>query len=441
MSARRRPWRHRPSETGTSRRTRRRVPMVVVGIVVVLLGIGALVASFQKLNIEAHLESGTTIHATFADDYDDLIRPYWTKVEVADVPVGVVTGLHTTTRGRAQVAMKITSRTALEALGSSPRASVELLTLLGGNIDIELHPGGSPGVPHGAIPMARTTTPVYLGRVLDAFTPQARAGLQTTVTQLQGAMANGGIAATQDLLAQAPATLSPTGAALGALEGDRPGDLTTLVDDLSAIARTLTDQQGQLQGILGDAGSVSATLGQDSAALGATVASLPATLTSARVGLRDLHDILVQLQQVSGPLEPSAPLLSALLREAEPTLQAALPVVQALPPLLGQAAPLLSELAPTAVSATSLLRDVQGPVLNRVLNPIVPTLLAPYEGSAKPMYQEIGYMLSGLDGIGEMTDANGAMISFEPGVNLESLGGLPFTSPLSYHNNPPEPKG
>ncbi len=436
----RRPWRR--TRPGAARKgKRRRLPTAVTGAIVTAVGLAALVGAFLKLDIEAHLQSGTVIHATFAGDYDTLIKPYWTKVEVADVPVGVVTGLHTTSRGRAQVAMKINSGTALASLGTKPQAAVQLLTLLGGNVDIELRPGGSPGTPRGAIPMARTTTPVYLGRVLDAFTPQARQGVQTTVEQLNGALAHGGSTAAEALLAQAPATLAPAGVALGAVEGNQPGDLTTLVDDLAAVAHTLTEQQGQLQSILGDTGTVAATLGQQSAALGQSVAALPATLTAARQGLSDLSDILVRLQDVAGPLQPSAPLLASLLNQAQPTLQAALPVVQALPQLLTQAAPLLDQLAPTAVSATALLRDVRGPVLKRVLNPIIPTVLKPYRGSPKPMFQEIGYMLAGLDGISEMTDANGAMISFQPGVSLETLGGLPFTGPLSYHNNPPAPKG
>jgi phospholipid/cholesterol/gamma-HCH transport system substrate-binding protein len=408
---------------------------VVVGAIVATVGVLALVAAFQKLRIQAYLQSGSTIHATFADDYDNLVRPYWTKVEVAGVPVGVVTGLHTTSRGRAEVAMKVNGH-ALAALGSRPTASIDLLTLLGGNIDVTLHPGGTPGTFHGAIPMGRTTTPVYIGRVLDAFSPQARQGIRTSVDQLEATLANGGSSAAVALLAHAPAALAPTGTVLGAAEGAQPGDLPTLVADLANVAQSLTAQQGELQSILTDTGTVSSALGGQADALGQTVAGLPQDLAVARQGLSNLSDVLVHLQQVAGPLQPSAPLLADLLQQLQPTLQSALPVIQALPQLLTQAAPLLDRLAPTAVSGTALLRDVQGPVLDRVLNPIVPTLLRPYKGSSTAMYQEIGYMLSGLDGIAQMTDANGAMISFQPGVNLESLGGLPFTSPLSNNNSP-----
>lgn len=427
MSAR--SWR-RGRTTSAAARRRHRVPAVVVGAAAAVLGVGALIAAFQKLHIQADLASGTTIHATFADDYDNLIRPYWTKVEMASVPIGVVTGLHTTSTGRAQVTMKVTNQTAMAALGRRPSAAVQLLTLLGGNVDINLRPGGPPGTFRGTIPMQRTTTPVYFGRLLDAFTPQARRGVQTAVDQINGALANGGTSAADALVAAAPAALAPTGTALSAMTGSRPGDLTTLVTDLATVARTLTARQGQLQSILSDTGAVSSTLGGQSSAIGQSLAGLPADLTAARQGLVDLSSVLVHLQRVAGPLQPSAPLVTALMQQLQPMLRTALPVVQALPQLLDQTAPLLDQLAPAAVSGTSLLGDVRGPVLDRILNPVIPTLLRPYRGSPKAMYQEVGYMIAGLDGIAEMTDANGAMISFQPGINQQSVGGLPFAIPV-----------
>lgn len=419
----------------TRRRRSRRLPKPLLGLLVAVIGVGALVASFQKLHILADLQSGRVVTAVFAQDYDNLIRPDWTKVDLASVAVGVVTNLHVTRQGHAIVSMKVSHR-ALRALGTRPTASVDLVTLLGGNIFIQLHPGGHPGTFAGTIPPARTTTPVYLGRVLNAFTPQARQGVGTAVTQIDGAMANGGVPAAQSLLAAAPGALTPAGSALGAMQGTQPGDLTTLVRGLDSTATTLAGDNGQLQAILRSAGAVSQTVAGQASALGATVAQLPATFASAQQGLADLRAVLGHLRQVSGPLTPSAAPLDQLFARAGPTLAAALPLVQQLGPVLAQASPLLAQLAPTASSATALLNDVRGPVINRVLNPIIPALLRRYGGSTAPMYQEVGFMLSGLDGIGEMTDANGAMIDFNPGLNLESAGGLPFTGPLSYHNKP-----
>jgi phospholipid/cholesterol/gamma-HCH transport system substrate-binding protein len=426
----------RRAKPATGRRRRpRRLPAPLVGLLAAVIGVGALVASFQKLHILADLQSGRVVTAVFAQDYDNLIRPDWTKVDLASVAVGVVTNLRVTRRGHAIVSMKVDPR-ALQALGTQPTAAVELVTMLGGNVFIQLHPGGRPGTFAGTIPPSRTTTPVYLGRVLNAFTPQARRGVATAVTQIDGALANGGVPAAQSLVAAAPGALAPAAGALGALEGTQPGDLTTLVRYLDSTATSLAGDNGQLRAILHSAGAVSQTVASQAGALGTTVAQLPATLASAQRGLADLQAVLAHLRQLSGPLTPSAAPLDQLFARAYPTLAAAVPLVRQLPAVLAQAAPLLTQLAPTTSSATSLLNDIRGPVIDRVLNPIIPALLRRHGGSSTPMYQEVGYMLSGLDGIAEMTDANGAMIDFNPGVNLETAGGLPFTGPLSYHNHP-----
>jgi phospholipid/cholesterol/gamma-HCH transport system substrate-binding protein len=414
---------------------RRRLPTPLVGLIAAVAGVVGLLASFQKLHILADIQSGRVITAVFADDYDNLIRPDWTKVEVAGVAKGVVTNLRVTHQGAAIVSMKVNQRV-LDSLGSAPRASVELETLLGGNVYIQLYPGGRPGPFSGVIPASRTSTPVYLGRVLNAFTPDARAGLKTTITQLEGAMGHGGVSAADQLLGAAPGSLGPAGGVLEALEGTGPGQLTTLVEQLDQVTSTLAAGNDRLASILEGAGSVSRTLGDESPALAATVRHLPTVLNEAQGGLDNLQAVLANLRSVAGPLTPSASPLEQLLAQAQPTLQAALPVVEQLDPVLAQAAPLLAALAPTASSARALLGDIKGPVLNRVLNPVVPTLLEPYRGSRSTLYQEIGYMLTGLDGVGEMTDANGAMIDFNPGVNLETLAGLPILDPLSYHNSP-----
>ena len=83
-----------------------------------------------------------------------------------------------------------------------------------------------------------------------------------------------------------------------------------------------------------------------------------------------------------------------------------------------------------------MLGNLHGPVLDRVNGPVLSTVNSPFHGTGPydggggddPFYQELAHMTTNLDSASALTDENGAVIGFNPGVNGGTLAGLPGVS-------------
>lgn len=399
---------------------RRRLPLALSGIIVLVLILGAFYLATQRHAITADLASGPVVHANF--DRQDLILPDRTPVKIAGVPVGVVMGVSKTSSGM-DVAMKIFGHNS-QVLGQDPKAALRINTLLGGITYIQLTPGGSPGSFRGTIPVSRTTTPVYIDSILSAVPPPAQQGAKQFVNQMSRTLTNGGEVAASHLLSDAPVALSPTTPLLQALRGNQPEDLSYLVQSLGRTASTLTAQPGQIQSVVSSLGSVSSTLGSQSSALASVVAGLPAELQQARSGLGALSGTLDQLDATAAAARPEVQALGRVVGDAQPTLVAAAPVLEQLQPLLAELDPVLGQLVPTSTITTGILHDVQGPVINRILNPILPELTAVNhveDQAPSSLYQEIAYAATQLDGALSYTDGTGHFAPVVLGFNAASV--------------------
>lgn len=423
-----------------ARQRRRRRP-VLVGIVFVVVVLVGFVAAFNKHRILTDLTSGQTVRAEFPRQY--LLKPYLTTVKIAGVGVGTVTSV-VHEGGGAMVTMKVYGNN-IDKLGTAPTAAIRLTTLLGGDPYVQLTPGGSPGHPRGTIPVSRSTVPVYFDNLLDSITPPAQQGIHTFVNQTDLSLSQGGTHSAAAVFAHAPAALAPTGVVLGALEGEQPGDLTRLIADVAQTDTVLTRQTGQIESVVDGLGTLSSTLGTESPALAATIAHLPVDEAGTRAGLAALDSTLSELDATSTVSRPTVQQLTQLLVRAQPTLVDAAPVLAQLNPFLADSTPLLEQLDPTVQSATSVLNDVRGPVLahlngpattsanGRTITPFLPQLVAvQHVELQKPatLYQEMGYVLAGLDsvtsyydGIGHQAEVilgQGPQGVFEPGVDVGS---------------------
>lgn len=414
----------------------RRAPLSPVGIgilvTIVLLLLG--VALFSKAQIFTWLTPGETIRANFAQDYR--LRAYQTPVKIAGVPVGVVTGVERADDGSALIDMKLDSGQKPK-LGSAPSAAIRATTLLGGRYYVELYPGGDRGEMQGDIPRERTKVPVELDKVAAALQPDALTGLQGSTRLLDDTLSQGGVEALQDLARTAPGTLGPAGGVLEAARGTRPDvDLTELVQGLESASRALSENNGQLDDVVSGLDSLTGVLDRRGGDIAASLRNTPETLRIANTGLRDLDATLAELRDTAGPATPIVEELDSLLDTAEPVLEQARPVVADLRGLLVDARPLVDELVPATQGLTTVLGNLEGPVLDRVNGPVLDTVNSgfdgsgPYEGGGgeNPLYTELGYMVTNLDSISALTDENGAVIGFNPGVNGGSVAGLPGVS-------------
>lgn len=404
---------------------------VGVAVLVVLLVVG--IALFQKSRIADAIKPGDKMQAVFARDYQ--LRPDHTKVKIAGVPVGVVVGVDHESNGTTVATLKL-HRGIQDRLRDEPSAAIRPATLLGGSYYVELTPGGDPGTT-SRIPVARTTTPVELDRVLEVLQPPARTSTQRTIHRLDDTLGKRGQASVHQLAKTAPSTLRPLTPVLHSLRGEHPNtDLSSLVPKLEATGRALTAQPGDLGRALDGLATTSNAMASSSNQVARTVADLPQTLRTTRSGLRALDHSLVELRSVSDDARPTARQLAKTLRALDPALVATRPVLSDLRPALTDLRPMVSDLVPSAQLGTTVLNNVDGAPLDRVKGPVVKAINSSWhgttggyakDGGSTVLYKELGDMIAGLDNASKMTDRNGATLAFQPGIGVGSVSGTPIS--------------
>lgn len=399
-------------------------------MLVVVLGLLA-----GKAEITSYFTGGRTITAEFADTYK--LRAHDSSVKISGLTVGTVTDIARTDDGTSIVTMKV-DESALETVGGEPLAKIEPRTLLGGRYAVELHAGGARGDFNGEIPLARTSAPVELDRIAEALPATAREALQD-LAGTAGATLEDSDDELAALLDTAPEVLDPASDVVRAARGTRPGaDLPALVRDLDTTADVMTRRKGQLQGIAENLNTAGGVLAERRGELAETLARLPETIHDTRLGLDGLTEAVTELEVTAEDLRPSAPKIARLIDDLDPLLDEAQPLMADLEPALRDLRPAVEELVPTATRATGVLRNVQGPVLDRVNGPVSKFVLnpwkgtGPYEGGAggymadHKFYEELAYMATNIDRASMSQDQRGSTLAFQAGVGLGSLSGLPF---------------
>ncbi|WP_375001813.1 MlaD family protein [Aeromicrobium sp. CTD01-1L150] len=417
---------------GTRRTRRPQLSSLNLGLAFVLISLLAAVALFEKQAILTTLRSGETITVQF--DEAHRLRDAVSEAKIAGVGIGVVKDVRQDDDGLTEVRLKV-DRESLDAMGTTPSAAIRPTTLLGGNYYVEIKPGGRRGTFSGTIPTQRTQLPVEMDAVAAALPEDARQGVRSSVSDLDGALDAEGSRALRDLVTEAPDTLEPMAGALDALQGTRPdSDLRTAVDGLESTSRILSAKQGQLDGIVKDLGRVSAVLSTRRDDMATATARLPGTLDDADTMLTSLDGTLDQLHETAGPARPAVQELDEVLEDLDPVVEKARPVVTDLKGVLEDARPAVEDLVPTSRNLTGTFDDLDGAVLDRVNGPIMSTVLSPWHGEGRyegggadrPFYQELAYMASNL-AQANLADENGSAVSFFPGVGAGSVAGLPVS--------------
>jgi phospholipid/cholesterol/gamma-HCH transport system substrate-binding protein len=406
-----------------------RSPAAIWGLVYLAVVTAVFALVFEKTTLLTALRPGETLVAESDRDYKLQIDR--SEVKIAGTPVGVVSGIDWPRQGRVEVALKLHPGT-VALLGTAPTAQIRPTTILGGTYYVSLKPGGRPGSPAGGrIAASRTGTPVELEQLLEAIPPRAQRSLQRTIGLLDQTLA---VAAgpLRELLRTAPDTLAPAAQVLDAARGVRPDtDLSVLVSDLDRTARVLSRRDGQLGRIVDSLAITAAVLARESGPLRDAVAMLPDTLSAAHRGADDLSSILDRVPPTAAAIMPAVAQLNPLMRRLDPALAETRALLDQARPLIADARPMVERLVPASRVGIDVLDDVRGRVLERVNGPILSAVLSGFRGQAPkypggtshghPLYQELGYMFSNLDGAMKAYDDNGSMISFQPGFGTSSL--------------------
>lgn len=405
--------------------------LVCVSVVAVLLA-GLASKSF----IVTTFTGGTTIKAEFSTDYN--LRDKKTKVKMAGLQVGKVTGIEPTDHGTTIVSMKVDDD-ALEKLGPKPEAQVDPLTILGGQVSVNLIAGGGQGEYDGSmIPLSRTTVPTELDQILEALPADTRTALQGTTHHLADALAQGGASAILRLAADSQQPFADAGAVFQATNGRRgEHDLANLVADLHTIGATLEGRTKSIDQSLDGLNDVVGVLARQRDAVGLTVERLPGALQESSRGLAALQETLDNLDVAAESLKPTAVAARPLVLKLDEVLPRVRPLMAELRPTLRDARPLVADLVPVTQRTTTILRDVRGPVLERVNDRILPMLDRPWRGTGpyaksgrgvqkdNKFYEEIGYMVTNLDRASMVQDAQGSLLNFAVGIGTGTV--QPYT--------------
>lgn len=420
--------------TTITERLARFVPRTAKGtglLVLAALLCFALLA-FNKPRVETTLSPGDGLRAEFSQAYK--LVPYESRVKMAGVEVGTVTGVRRTDGNRAMVSMKI-GRGTRAKLGTEPEANVRPTLVLGGAYYVELVKGGEDRVlaENSTIPTSHTSVPVELDKVLSTITPDAAEAIQGTVSSLDDTLASGGTKEVRRFLSTAPGTLDPATEVLTGLQGKNPDtDLTALVTGVRNTARALGRQDGRISTILEHLATTSAALDATRSPVGRAVADGPRTLDVTRAGLADLDGTLDELTTTAESFGPSARALDDLLDKLGPVLQSARPVIADARVVTRDARPIIETLVPTADRADQALDDIKGPVLDRLDGDIKKAILTPWHGTGvyegggndHPLYQEIGFFFSDTADAFKFHDNNGAMGRLMAGVGVNTPSGI-----------------
>ncbi len=414
----------------TARRRRAMSPTRFGATILVLLMVVG-VAAFQKDRIASLLGPGDVVRAEFARQYK--LVDFQSKVKLAGVVVGEITGAEKTDADTTMVSMRVDPGV-VDKLGATPSAAIRPTLLVGGVYEVSLTSGGR-GEPFAAgdtIPVDRTTLPVELDAALQTLTPPARDGIRTSIRQLDGTLNRGGDAALKQLAATAPDTLAPTGEVLTAARGTEPAtDLQNIVVGLENLSAAINKQEGQFGESLESLATTSESLAAVRTPLAKTIHDAPETLRTTREGLTDLQPTLDRLIDTAPAFRPSVQELSPLLAEADPVLERARPVVADLNRVLIDARPLVERLNPTVEQTTEALHDVEGPVLDRLNGPVLDSVRSPwtgtgvYEGGGNdhPLYEELAYLTSAGTDVFKFRNQQGGTGRLMAGVGANSVTG------------------
>lgn len=414
---------------------RRKAAVVLAVLAVTVVGL------YFKSAIALQLRGGETVRVELAENVN--LIPGETRVKMAGLQVGVVAEVEEGPRGTTSVDLVVDDE-AVAKLGDTPSARIQPLTILGGAYAVELVPGGGGEYDGRTIPQARTRTPVELDQVLAALPSPTRSALQRTTKRL-GDTLNGRTADELGELTKASErVMVPGGQLWVAARGNRPAtDLPGLVTDLRSTADALVGQQAHLDGALQGLHATTKVLAAGADELASTVEALPAALRSADAASDDLRVTLGKLDTAATELLPTARSLDPLTRELVPLLREATPLARQLPRLLRATRPLVRDLVPVASYATGVVRDVDGPVIDRLNGPILSTLGSTYRGTGpfkdtgggvqadNKFYEEIGYMVLNIDRASQEHDPQGSLLNFQAGVSVGTLAPLQLDEALA----------
>jgi phospholipid/cholesterol/gamma-HCH transport system substrate-binding protein len=418
-----------------------------VGIVFLTIVVVAVYFGFTK---HIPFKHDYRLKAVFATAIN--IRPK-SPVRIAGVNVGKVTGL--TRDGKTGlVSMEIESKGL--PIHDDATLKIRPRIFLEGNNFIELQPG-SPSAKTlssgSTIPVTQTSDPVQIDQVLDALNTDTRVNLQNflagygdALTRKPTAAENAeqdpdvsGLNAAQALnksYHRGPSALRGSAIVNQAVSGTETDDLSKLITSIGKVTAALNVHEQDLSELFPNFDAFFHNFAVQSSSLSATVAILPSSLRNIDQGFAALDAAFPSTQAFSRDLIPGVKLLPSTINASLPWIaqvQASLA-----PSELGGVAKGLLAATPALAKLFSeqpaffKQTEAFSKCLTKVFYPAVTAKLQDGPNtSGVETYKEFFSTLTGLAGLGQSFDGNGAMTRFLVGGGGATFRSAPVGIPSS----------
>jgi phospholipid/cholesterol/gamma-HCH transport system substrate-binding protein len=418
-----------PGSASRSRRGRRRLPGLVVALLVIL---GTAAVTFYAFNGGLPFTHQFTLSAVVGNSVN--VRD-GDPVRIDGVDVGQVSAV--SAQGTQS---RITFTLDGSALPIHRDATLRIRDrlFLEGSYYLALDPG-TPEAPvlkdGNTIPVSHTSGPVQLYQVLSLFTAPVRQSLVGSMNQLakgfaqpSGSLAQSGTGAIKRAAPQFAPLLKDTALITQGLRGTAPGDLPRLLHSTASVMGTLAGSATQLTSLVRGVNTTAGALVSSDGALARSIRGVDQTLAAAPPALRAVNGALPAVRQLAITLDPS-------LVVAPPILEHLTATVGRLAAVLAPAerGPLLSSLDATFRQLPSILTELAKafPIgkqvtdcLNTHVLPIIRRRVP--DGSlstGQTVLQDFLHFLPGLAGASGSFDGDGPYTRFVAGAGTNSLTG------------------
>jgi ABC-type transporter Mla subunit MlaD len=286
------------------------------------------------------------------------VQPGRNPVMLRGVEIGTISAV-ALQHGRAVITAELQSR--YGPIYRDARAQLRPATALE-NMYLDIVDRGTPaaGEATAARPLAadRSQSDVQVEQVLQAFAPNVRAHLATTLDEL-GRGLDGGRG---DDLRRAFVQVVPFLQVVAGMShqlGDRADLTRRLVSETADITQELGRRETSLRTLVTQGGRTLGTLGTSAPDLDATLRGLPPTLTALRSSFAAVDGVVGDVDQALDDLGPAAQRLPGALRSVRRLSAQADPALQALRRPVRRLVPLASALRPVSGDLAAALRALQ----------------------------------------------------------------------------------
>jgi phospholipid/cholesterol/gamma-HCH transport system substrate-binding protein len=333
------------TKPGRLRRTWQRLRTVPglgrdVGVLAGLVVVGVVAATL--LLSQEHYIAPWSDKVTFAIEFQEAVAVSpgnGQEVDIAGVPVGVITKSEATSRNTSLVTVAIDPG---HPIYDNARAVLRPENPLN-EMYISLEPGGPPGnplPPGGMIPVTQTSRPVQVEEVLDHLDERSRLALSSLLAESDNAPQTvpGGLAASQNTMV----ALRPVVAALA----QRRDNIRQLVTALAQIGSAAGGNDARLISLVNSTQQTLGVLAVHDDQLQQTLGQLPGFSSDLRKAMSSTTSLTTQLNPTLDDLHAAAAQLPGALQQLGATADQVNAVAQAARPVVANARPVVSDLRP-----------------------------------------------------------------------------------------------